>query len=93
MNQHMPMRGHLARHVLERLLAADPAAPVNPTARVHLADCDRCGVRKRAHEVALARYLAEHPPQAFARSVLARASEPPPAPKRWAFLRSLFTRS
>ena len=81
------MSDHLARHVLERLHANDPKARVNPIAHVHLAECDRCGVRKRALEVAHARYFAAHPIDAFARDVLARAAEPEPVPSLLARLR------
>jgi len=73
------MSDHLPRHVLERVHANDPMARVNPVAHVHLTECDRCAVRKRALEVAHARYFAAHPVDAFAREVLARAAEPQPA--------------
>jgi hypothetical protein len=80
------MSDHLARHVLERVHAADPRARGNPVAHVHLAECDRCAVRKRALEVAHARYFAAHPVEAFAREVLARAAEPAPQLSRFARL-------
>lgn len=78
---------HLARHVLERILAADPdpSARVDPAARVHLASCDRCGVRKRALEVALARHLRAQPAAAVAAEVLvlAAAEQNLPKPSAW----------
>jgi hypothetical protein len=72
------MSDHLARHVLERVHAADPKARANPVAHVHLTECDRCAVRKRALEVAHARYFAAHPVDTFAQVVAARAAEPEP---------------
>ena len=90
------MSDHLARHVLERVHAADPKSRVNPVAHVHLTECDRCAVRKRALEVAHARYFAAHPVEAFARDVLARAAVPEPQPalgrlvRLWRGLRRLW---
>ena len=80
---------HLARLVLERILATDPdpSARVDPAARVHLASCDRCGVRKRALEVALARHLHARAPAAVAAEVLVLAAAPDAAPKRSAWTR------
>jgi hypothetical protein len=78
---------HLARHVLERVHAADPKARANPVAHVHLTECDRCAVRKRALEVAHARYFAAHPVEAFARVVAERAAEPEPRLSGFARLR------
>jgi len=77
---------HLARHVLERVHANDPRGRANPVAHVHLTECDRCAVRKRALEVAHARYFAAHPVDAFAREVLALAAESQPALGRLARL-------
>jgi hypothetical protein len=78
---------HLARHVLERVHAGDPKARAKPVAHVHLTECDRCAVRKRALEVAHARYFAVHPIEAFARDVLLRAAQPEPVPGRFARLK------
>ena len=87
------MSDHLARHVLERVLAADPRARANPVAHVHLTECDRCGVRKRALEVAVARYFAAHPVAAFTREVLALAAQPEPPPSRLLRLRRALRRA
>jgi hypothetical protein len=80
------MSEHLARHVLERVHAADPRGRANPVAHVHLTECDRCAVRKRALEAAHAGYFALHPVEAFTREVLARASVPEPQLSRFARL-------
>jgi hypothetical protein len=65
--------GHLTRRQLEQLVADDPRAPVPPVLRVHIADCDRCSVRRLALEAARSRYLAARPPEEFAQKVAARA--------------------
>jgi hypothetical protein len=77
------LTGHLTRRQLEQLVVDDPRAPVPPVLRVHLAGCDRCGVRRVALDAARSRFLATYPAAEFARAVVARAEIPPPvAPKR-----------
>ena len=77
------MSHHLARHELERVLAADPKARPNPVSHVHLRECDGCAVRKRALEAARAHYYAAHAAESFTREVLALAAEPEPLPGRF----------
>ena len=76
------MKDHLARHVLEQLVVDDPAAPVRPVMRVHVASCDRCSMRQRALDVARANYLVAYPPGDFAQHVMWRAAQPVPQPRR-----------
>jgi Domain of unknown function (DUF4384) len=65
---------HLSRRELEQLVADDPAATVAPVLRVHVADCDRCAVRRLALEAARSRYLERYPAREFARAVVERAA-------------------
>jgi hypothetical protein len=75
------MKDHLPRHLLEKLVADDPHAPVHPALRVHVASCDHCNTRKRALEAARADYLLRNPAAPFAGTVLARVAQPEPTPK------------
>ncbi|HET6332137.1 MAG TPA: DUF4384 domain-containing protein [Polyangiales bacterium] len=70
------MSGHLTRPQLEDLVADDPQARVPPQLRVHVADCDRCNVRRLALESARTRFMVAQPPKDFARAVVERAAIP-----------------
>jgi hypothetical protein len=78
------VKDHLPRHLLEKLVADDPRAPVHPALRVHVAGCDHCNTRKRALEAARAGYLTRYPAADFAHAVLALAAAPEPARRRGA---------
>jgi len=84
------MSEHLARHVLERLVADDLRDPVAPAARVHAASCDQCAVGRRAIETARAQYLTSHPAERFAAVVHERSQRALPVTphaSRWRKLR------
>jgi hypothetical protein len=66
------MTAHVPRHHLERLGKRNPDLLADAAARMHVADCDHCAVRKRAFDAASQRYLEGQPPAEFARAVLAR---------------------
>jgi hypothetical protein len=79
------MTNHLARHELERLAADDPASRIPPQLRVHISCCDACRTRLRALYTARSKFLAEEPPNLFARETLAFAGpvEPVGEPRDW----------
>jgi hypothetical protein len=76
------MTKHVARHRLERLVAAGPNPAAEAATRVHIASCDPCAVRKRAFDRAREEYLRAHPPDAFAQAVMARAQRAEATPAR-----------
>lgn len=76
------MSKHLTRHRMESVDAASPSSIVDAAARVHLAECDRCAVRKRALDRARQHHLETHPAAEFVRAVQARAELPAPSPRK-----------